>query len=453
MAKAQEFLDKELPVRWFIVDDGWMSHIDTHLTDFEPDPEKFPEGFGPLSEALKGGYGVWWLGVWHTLFGYWNGIHPESALAKAMQEELYTTHTAKLIPAPEVARAFGFWNAWHTRLRNAGVDFVKVDYQSGLVTYWQQELAIGTAARQAHEALEASVGKNFDNMMINCMGMATENLWHRPTSSVTRNSDDFFPKREESFIEHALQNAYNAYYHAPFMWLDWDMWWTRHQHASTHAVMRAMSGGPIYVSDRVGETNAAQLRPLILSDGRLLRCDEPGMVTEDCLLCDPSHEPVPLKLWNRVGEVGILSAFNVHLAREEVSGTVRASDVPDLLGERFVVYEHFSREAQVVGAEDEIPVALKPDVCALYVIVPLTGPHTPIGLVDKYIGPAAVADWFTTGDRLTVVMLEGGVFGWASTQTPKEVRVNGEIVDFTAGEGYYAVDCADRQGAVWIEIR
>jgi hypothetical protein len=451
--KARELWDKEVPVRWMIVDDGWMRHEDRHLTAFAPDPEKFPGGFAPLADALKQQYGIAWLGIWHTLFGYWNGVLPGGDLARTMGDALVTTHTGKVIPAAEVSRAFTFWDAWHTDLRRAGVDFVKVDYQSGLATYWAQALGIGTAAQRAHAALEASVGKNFDNVVINCMGMATENLWHRPTSAVTRNSDDFFPNKTESFVEHALQNAYNAYYHAPFMWLDWDMWWTRHEHAATHAVLRAVSGGPVYVSDRVGETDPAQLRPLALSDGRLLRCDEPGRVTEDCLLLDPSRAGVPLKVWNRVGEVGVVGAFNVSADETPVTGTAGPADVPGLAGERFVVYEHVSRRAQVVAMGDRVDVTLAPGESALYLIAPQSSPVTPIGLVDKYIAPAAMADWSATPDRTLVLLLEGGRFAWAAEAAPEAVFVNGERVEVEAGAGVFTVDCCEIRGPVWIELR
>ncbi len=457
LAKAQEFRDLEIPVRWMIVDDGWMRHVDTALTAFEPDADKFPEGFAPFIDALKRApssddAGVAWLGVWHTLCGYWQGVHPGSDLARDLAGTLHTTRTGKVVPAPDAAKAFAFWDAWHTQLRSAGVDFVKVDCQSGLPAFWQQELAIGTAAVAAHDAIEASVGKSFGNTMINCMGMAGESIWHRSTSAVNRNSDDFFPDDPDSFVEHALQNAYNAYYHAPFMWLDWDMWWTKHTHAATHAVLRAISGGPVYVSDRVGETDPTQLWPMILSDGRLLRCDRPGIVTEDCLLQDPSHDPIPLKLWSTVGGTGVVAAVNVSLDGETVSGTISPSDVPGLLGERFVVYEHFGETAAIAGCEDEIPLSLPPNASALYTIIPVDGAVTPIGLVDKYLAVAAIADWLTAGDRTTVVLLDGGRFAWAAETAPVEVRVNGEIVQASSENGVYTVDCSGLRGSVWVEI-
>lgn len=451
LAKAAELQEKELPFRWFIVDDGWMTAQEGRLTTFAPDPEKFPAGFAPLIDRLKYEYGLEWVGVWHTLFGYWHGVDPEGLLAKTLAHALHTTLSGKLAPAPEAARAFAFWNAWHTELRNAGVDFVKVDCQSGLPQFWAHERAIGDVAQNAHNALEASVGKNFDGTVINCMGMATENVWHR-TSAVTRNSDDFFPKDPDSFVEHALQNAYNAYYHAPFMWLDWDMWWTQHENAAVHAMMRAISGGPVYVSDRVGETDAAQIWPLVLSDGRLLRCDLPGVATADCLLRDPSKEVIPLKLWNRVGDVGVVAVFNVNLDRQAVSGTVGPADVSGLAGERFVVYEHFGRTARVVAYDTRLSVMLEANQCALYLFVPVVGPCTPLGLIDKYISSAAIADWRSTAERAFILLLDGGRFAWVAEREATRVLVNGESVTPDAGDGFFFVDCQGAECPVWIEI-
>lgn len=451
-AKAQELVEKDVPVRWFIIDDGWLSSEEGRLTSLDPDATRFPGGFAPLLDALKDTYGLRWLGIWHTLFGYWQGVHPNCELSRQFRDVLHTTHTGRMMPSLDVSQAFTFWNAWHSRLRRAGVDFVKVDYQSGLHTFLYGDIAIGKAAANAHDALEASVGKNFDHNLINCMGMATENLWHRPTSAVTRSSDDFFPKREGSFAEHALQNAYNAYYHAPFMWLDWDMWWTQHPYAATHAVLRAVSGGPIYVSDPVGETDPDQLYPLVLSDGRILRGDRPGVVTEDGLMTDPNRAPVPLKVWNTVGNVGLVAAVNANREGVEVHGTVGPEDIPGLSGARFVLFEHFSRQAQIVQADARVHVSLETQACALYHVLPVVGPITPLGLIDRYLSVAAIADWHQTPDRTTVVLLDGGTFGWFASEAPAIVRVNGVEVAFDVADRICTVPCEAFGSASWIEI-
>ena len=43
--KAREFKEKRVPVRWILLDDGWLSAKGSRLYDFEPDKKKFPEGF------------------------------------------------------------------------------------------------------------------------------------------------------------------------------------------------------------------------------------------------------------------------------------------------------------------------------------------------------------------------------------------------------------------------
>ncbi len=111
--------------------------------------------------------------------------------------------------------------------------------------------------------------------MINCMGMAPESYWHRPVSAVTRTSDDFLPHDPASLAEHLLQNAYCSPLMGELYRCDWDMFWTSHPHARTHALMRALSAGPVYCSDAAGRTDPAVLGPLLLSDGRVPRPDTP----------------------------------------------------------------------------------------------------------------------------------------------------------------------------------
>jgi hypothetical protein len=451
--KARELDAAGLPVKWFIIDAGWSDDAeDTYLRSFQPHPVKFPAGLAPLIGQLKEEFGLRWVGVWHTITGYWNGIERGSPLAQEMRPALYATNSGKLIPAPDAAQGFVFWDAWHTYLRGQGVDFVKVDHQGALALFLQNDLAIGRAAKGAHAALEASVGKNFDNRLINCMGMASENIWHRPISPLSRNSDDFFPQNEDGFKEHALQNGYNAYYHSPFTWLDFDMWQTQRPDSVRHAILRAISGGPVYVSDPVGATDAAALWPLILSDGRVLRCDQPGLPAEDCLTRDPQREAIPLKLWNRCGLAGLVAAFNVHPERREVAGTVGPRDVPGLVGDRFVVVEHLSRRAWTLRADETLDVALPDGQCALYLLLPVTGWCTPIGLLDKYISPATILCQQVAGDKTTVVLREGGLFAWVSDRQPTSVRVNGESVAPHPGDGLYTVECGERRGLVWVEI-
>jgi hypothetical protein len=196
-----------------MIDDGWSEVQGRKLYGMDADPVKFPRGLAHTIEALKRQYGIRWVGVWHTIAGYWNGIHPDSGMARELREYLYVTRRGNVIPHPDAGRGFGFWHAWHGYLARQGVDFVKVDSQSAVHNFLRHHLPVGQAASAAHTALEASAALHFDRTIINCMGMSAENIWHRPVSAVSRNSDDFVPQERHGFREHALQNAYNSYYH------------------------------------------------------------------------------------------------------------------------------------------------------------------------------------------------------------------------------------------------
>ena len=153
-----------------------------------------------------------------------------------------------------------------------------------------------------------------------------------------------------------------------------------------------------------------------------------------------------------MGDAGAVAAFNVHAAGDRVEGKVCPADVPGLEGERFVIYESITRRAQTVGLEEGLTVSLDANESALYLILPLAGPVTPVGLTDKFIAPAAIADWVATVEKTTIVLFEGGCFSWVAAAPPTEVRINGEVVDVEAGEGTYSVDCSALRGSVWVEV-
>ena len=68
------------------------------------------------------------------------------------------------------------------------------------------------------------------------MGMSMEQILARPSSAVSRSSDDFFPDRESGFPEHLLQNAYNTLYQDMLYYCDWDMFWTDHKDSVKHSL-------------------------------------------------------------------------------------------------------------------------------------------------------------------------------------------------------------------------
>jgi raffinose synthase len=453
LEKAEELKEKKLPVRWMMIDDGWLDVKNEGLMSFNANKDKFPQGLKAVSSKLKELYGVRWVGVWHAFMGYWGGINPDSGLAKSLGEYLYRTNSNKLIPYPDASRGFGFWNEWYTNLRREGIDFVKVDGQSAVNNFLIYNEPVGKSAREAHKALEAAVGIHFDNCIINCMGMALENIWSRPISAVSRNSDDFVPGEEISFKEHALQNSYNSYFHSNFYWGDWDMFWTNHNEDVQNSVLRAVSGGPVYFSDRVGNTDPATILPLVMKDGKLLRGDNPGLPTVDCLFYDPNEEAAPLKVWNTFGKNGVLAVFNINLKGERVIGTVSPSDIPGQKEGTYLVYDHFNNKINQLSCSDKQNFELEKDKAALFVIIPKKGEFTPIGLVNKYLSPAAIIGYYESDEKKIVSLENGGIFGFVSERRVVRVRIDGKETSVkNEGEKFYSIDCSEYAGQFYVEI-
>lgn len=454
LEKAEEFNKLGLPVRWVMIDDGWSEIKDRKLSALDAEPAKFPNGLYHTVEKLKEKHGVRWVGVWHTIAGYWNGIDPNSELAKQLEDYLFTTHRGNVIPYPDAGRGFGFWHAWHGYLARQGIDFVKVDSQSAVHNFLRHHQPIGVAAAAAHEALEASVTMHFDRTIINCMGMAAENIWHRPVSAVSRNSDDFVPNERHGFKEHALQNGYNSYYHGAFYWGDWDMFWTENHDDVQNMVLRAISGGPIYFSDPVGRTDPAKLWPLVYKDGKIIRCDRTANPTPDCLTRDPLAESIPLKLWNTAGGAGIVAAFHISEQQAAVRGSLSMSDVPELSAESVWVYEYFSGSLARLHGAESLEFSLQDEQSKLFSLYPVQQAVTPIGLINKLIASDAIQRQWMEGSSTFVQLREGGIFAFICEQSSIQVRLNGQSVDPISSEDgmLYKVDCTHIEGELTIEI-
>ena len=405
--KCQEFKEKGIPVKWAIIDDMWGEVRDFYdisyenrpemfrlmhsskLYSFKADPIRFPNGLKGCIEKMNE-YGIT-VGMWHPTTGYWMGIDPEGEIFKEHRDCLIQTKDGRWIHSPEQGKAYEFYNAFHDYLRECGTEFVKIDNQSMTRRFYKKLAPVGKVARQFHNAMEASVGQHFDNQMINCMGMASEDMWNRSVSPISRCSDDFQPENREWFTKHILQCAYNCLIQGQFYYCDWDMWWTDDGQAVKNSILRAISGGPIYVSDTFDRSRAEILKPLALEDGRILRCDRPAMPTRDCLTLDPAQAGNVFKVQNVCGDCGVIAAFNLDKDNQAVTGKISPEDVDGLCGEEFAVYEHFSKQMKILHRGESFELQLKDsDEFKLYILVPLKDGCGVIGRVDKFISPKTV---------------------------------------------------------------
>lgn len=456
-AKAAELAEKKVPVRWLLLDDGWLSVHDGKLYDLHPEKEKFPEGFAGMIADIKAAGSVEHVGVWHALGGYWGGIEPGSRAAAEEEKHLYETKAGKLLPCPEAENGYGFYRDWYELLRKEGIDFVKVDGQSAVKNYYMDEIAVSRAARETHKALEGAAGAYMGGRLINCMGMAMENILGRQGSAVSRNSDDFVPDNPEGFAEHLLQNAYNAPYHDEFYYCDWDMFWTFHKDAKKHALLRAVSGGPVYFSDRIGDTDPSAVQGLVYGDGRLLRMDRAAKPSEDCLFTDPAKSGL-LKLTNiadcgRNGQKGgAVALYNI--GKAEGTTSVRASDIPELSDGVWCCYDVQQGSAVLLDAKEAFFVTLEAGDCRLYLFVPAPEGTAVIGLTDKLISFHAVEEVKQTGDEFLAVVKQGGAFAFYSEREVLACRVNGKdrLEELKREGNLYRISCGE-EGRLVISVR
>ncbi len=452
LQKAEEFRQKGVPVRWFLIDHGWSDEKNGQLYSFRENREKFPDGLKGTKEKLQE-TGIQWLGVWQGMGGHWGTVADNSELARDMKENLFRTNGGELIPYPDRKKAFAFWDQWHDYLADQGVDFVKVDIQSSLATFVRGLMLPDEAAREAHSGLEASIGIHFDGACINSMAMGTENFLNRPVSGISRNSNDFFPHKENSFTVHAYDNAYNSLYHSAFVHGDWDMWWTEHEDARNNAYLRALSGGPIYISDCVGATDPEELKPLILSDGRILRCQHAGCVTEDEILTNPADSGSALKVWNQYGKTGYVGVFALSGLAAEQKADLTPVDIPGFEEKgRYLLRCSGEDSANFIPGGTRLSVQMAAGESRLYSFTETDHDVAFLGLLDKYLSSAGIEKTIPGQNSMLYILKESGRIGYGCCRS-HEVYVNGTLASPEKAKDLWILDLPETGAPVSVEIR
>lgn len=430
--KCEEFKEKNIPVKWAIIDDMWAEVRDFYgveykkreemfelmhaskLYSFEADPYRFPNGLKGCIDKIKE-FGIS-VGIWHPTTGYWRGLDPNGTLYAKTKDCVIKAENGMIVHSYEQDKAYKFYSDVHDYFKESGADFVKIDNQSRMADCYANLTTVGEAARKWHKAVEASVGEHFDGCMINCMGMSSEDMWNRSVSPISRCSDDFKPEDREWFAKHITQCSFNSLIQGQLYYCDWDMWWTDDAQAVKNSVLRAVSGGPIYVSDTLGRSRRDVLKPLTFENGKILRCDKPAMPTADCITLDPIKSVKPFKVQNTCGMSGVIAAFNLNEENKAVKGKISPSDVDGIEGDEFAVYEHFSREVKILKKDESFDLCLNnADDFKLYVVVPVLNGFAPIGRTDKFISPKSIKS--VNGRK--VELFENGEFACVEDGTLK----------------------------------
>jgi raffinose synthase len=444
--------------RFLILDDGWQSYAtaptgEERLTSFKPNA-RFGGDLGPTVRMAKGEFKVLTFLVWHSMIGYWSGVDGGSLPGYGVRDvpRAYGPGILRFSPghnyqwwgalaglvAPEAAGRF--FDDYHRLLRGQGVDGVKVDNQSVL-----EALGAGLGGRiplfRAYRAaLERSVRRHFSGRLINCMANAMETYYDSPDSTLMRTSIDFWPLRPETHGEHLYCNAQVGLWFGEFMQPDWDMFQSAHPMGAFHAAGRAVSGGPVCVSDKPGAHDFALLRSLVLSDGTVLRADGVGRPTRDCLFSNVTRDPVLLKVFNTNGDCAVIGIFNAnHLAgkkrRTPISGDVAAGDAPALSGGAFAALAHRTGRVWRCDLMERTPLRLAEGEWEIVSYAPVDRGVAVLGLADKLNSTGAIAGkGWTAAGGFSVELRDGGRLAAWTERRPRSVTAGGRPVAFDHDE-------------------
>lgn len=448
--KAAEFRDKEIPVRWFILDDMWgdvpgNSRSSMHwreLRSWEADPARFPEGLRGCIRQLKSEFGLW-VGIWHPYGGYWMGIAPDGRIAEEHPELLCMTvpyptrqEPSRLVPALERKKIIRYFDLQHAGYHDCGADFVKIDNQGSLERFCYLQGSIGQCAANLHEAIEQVSDRYYGGALINCMGMPVENFWNRGKSAVCRFSDDFQPEDRKWFIQHLLQCSYNSLTQGTVFTGDWDMWWSDDAQARKNAVLRALSGGPIYVSDTLGRSIREVILPLAAPDGRIYRLKNPALPSADCLFTDCEHSQTAYKIFNKGREQGYLAVFNLDEEERPVNTVIALSDVRGMPDGCYCCYDRFSEECRILAPGESFSQRLENyDDFRLYLFSPVRRGIAVIGLAELYLSGEGV----THIEQGITAKQDGTLLVYAEEPPKGFFRQNGSVYSrrVKAGETVY----------------
>ncbi|MHC4482591.1 MAG: Sip1-related alpha-galactosidase [Planctomycetota bacterium] len=431
-----------LPIRYLLVDDGHLdAGRDRKLRSFDPNESKFPNGWGPLLKLRKDDK-IKWMGLWHTISGYWETISPRNRFGKEINQHLVSIEkTDALVPRNNPESTKIFYNAQIGAAKEDGFDFVKVDCQARNICWY-----IGTdnaveATNNNLQGLEFAVKNNVDGI-INCMAHSLPCIFNTRYSAVTRCSIDYRVGKIARGKSHLLQSYSNTLWLGQTVWGDHDMFHSTDPSAGRiMAVSKAMSGGPVYLSDNPKDFIAEYIQPLCYEDGELLRPLAPAAPLPDSVFINPMREMLAYRVIAPLpGGAAAVVAYNLYHPTPDapIRTAVTAEDythaasmmqpypgkwkVPE---EGLVVYDWYARKAEKLGKKYTFE--LKGFSDRLLHLCPIQKGWAIIGRTDKYLSPAAAEVVSVSATYLKLRMVESGPLAiWTASGVPSAQDVSFE---------------------------
>jgi Raffinose synthase or seed imbibition protein Sip1 len=444
MLRAVHLIEESgLPIRSFLMDEG---HADN--ATLQADKAKFPRGYRALT-AKKNRDRIRWFGLWWAFLGAAHGV-PEPGELGGLRDAMMETPNGVLVPKPDETSARRFYEHILRETSKGGFDFVKIDFmvdalplyaglrrdpptlgglppdnQNAIRNPYAGAATLMRVCEQSATSLQGIINCNWHNAVC---------LFHSGASAVGRCSEDY----QSNQLPRAKAHIYHAFSAIPWLgqmaWGDHDMFHSTDRVAALPmAISKALSGGPIYLSDEPSTFVKALIEPLCFSDGRLLRPLAPGTPVEEDLSYVPDEGRllrVIAPLRNGMATLGIF-----HLESEQASGQPitaligpqiyrQASSMMQprekpwtLPAEGVVAYDVLRKTAHLLS--DAYAVSMSEFGCVLLQLCPVWNGWSLVGREDKYLPGAAVRDVQYANDQMSfLVEEEGRIVVWSAQGTP-----------------------------------
>ncbi len=439
-------------INWVLVDDGWQ-HTDVSSTtdgsqwggkllSTSPDPAKFPSSTLPTLISDLKTQGVSKVFAWHALSGYWTGLaqslgssypslqsrspeFPPSLIANdpTLLDELSIPNK---FTSPQTQHdCDSFYADYHASILNQGFDGVKVDAQA------VANINPHPSATFLHRSLQQSVASRFGGAIIHCMChdpailyLIRELYCRCPNLPLVRASDDYYPTNEPSHGCHITDCAFNSLLISHVGVCDWDMFASNGDYAAFHGMSRAISGGPIYISDDIakGMPNAALLTKVVGPDFRYTYPPLSSLLPTRESLFQSYDDTELLRLWNVNSISGVLFVANVHgVTWGQDGGYVQTGERKTLTSDisfdmieifrespsdtEFIAWFSEREEALMMKSGDATPITLEWMKSEVITIAPFVDGLAVLGFVDMYNAGGPVKGY--DSDSKTIALKRG----------------------------------------------
>lgn len=419
------------PFRWVMVDDGYLDANGAKLLSFGVDKKKFPNGWQPIID-LKKEEQIKWVGIWRNFGGYMGGVSSAHTMQDLTPHLADTKKKDTVLPNGTPLASIAFYDKMISDTKENGFDFVKVDFHTRTFDLYKGTADPVAAMRYNNEALENATHA-MDVPLLNCIAQPNINSLQTKYSALTRSSPDYNQKDKNKNKSNTYQSFANHLWMGQTVWGDLDMFHTHDKRdVRPMTIARAISGGPVYISDEPSKVKPEVLYPFAYEDGKLLRTAAPATLLPESFFIHPFRDENIFRVIAPMQDgVAALALFNFTESGNTLTGGFTAKDygyAGELLQpntgpwstpeEGLLVYDPDTKSVSDLTTQFSTEIANFD--AKLFFLYPKTKGWAVIGRSDKYLPAAAVKVKAIAADKITFDLAESGpLMIWSAKGQPK----------------------------------